>query len=54
MSHLLRPIWFDTLSVILWMVRIMKFGIPHNIDVEPVVAGVEVLFIVVVANNAQA
>ena len=36
------------------MVRIMKFGIPHNIDVEPVVAGVEVLFIVVVANNAQA
>jgi len=36
------------------MVRIMKFGIPHNIDVEPVVARVEVLFIVVIANNAQA
>jgi hypothetical protein len=32
----------------------MKFGIPHNIDVESVVTGVEVLFLVVVANNAQA
>jgi hypothetical protein len=36
------------------MMPIMKFGIPHNIEVDPVVAGVEVLFIVVVCNNPEA